>query len=219
MRFVRTEPMTAAPASWTGSRRSVLIGGLSLASVGLGGVGLVGCASNTPIQQVPEIRFQDEEPLRIAVDVVDIMDETAPEASSPEARGAFPTPPHKAMRNWGEDRLEAEPLGSGVARYRITQASVARELGDRPSGTDRLFGAEQRQTFTVRVAAELEVRRNDGGLVNAVSANSWGQESFAADADRFDLQRATDAFMRRVMADFDREMEAAIRANIANLLA
>jgi len=123
------------------------------------------------------------------------------------------------MRNWGEDRLEAEPLGSGVARYRITQASVARELGDKPSGTDRLFGAEQRQTFTVRVAAELEVRRNDAGLVNAVSANSWGQESFAADADRFDLQRATDAFMRRVMADFDREMEAAIRANIANLLA
>lgn len=192
-------------------RRQVLAGGLGLAAAAV----LAGCAIEAPpAAEIPEIRFLDKAPFRLKASTVEIVDEAPLAAGSPEWDNIFPTLPHKAMRNWGQDRLVAEPSAVNIARYRISEASIEYSPGEKVKG---VFVPDRREKFLVRVAADLEVRLADGNLMRAVSGKSWGEESILADANPADRKLAVDGLVRRVMADFDREMETAIRANMADL--
>lgn len=192
-------------------RRRVLAGGMGLAAAAV----LASCTSGPPpAPAIPEIRFLDKPPFRLKASAVEIVDEAPAAPSSPEWENIFPTLPRNAMRNWGQDRLVSEPSAVNIARYRISEASIEYSPGEKAKG---LFAPDRWEKFLIRVAADLEIRLADGNPIRSVSGKSWGEESILADADPFDRKLAIDGLVRRVMADFDREMEAAIRANMADL--
>jgi hypothetical protein len=198
------------PNNW--SRRQVLAGAAAFA--GLAAVS--GCASPPPpAPAIPEIRFNDAPPIRLDVAAIDITDEAPSAPASPDWGNVFPTLPRTAMRNWGEDRLAAEPSATGLARFRIVEALVSHRMGEPVKG---VFKAPRRETFTVRVAGVLDVPREAGKPAGTASANAWGEESLEVDTEPYARKQALDGLVRRVMADFDREMERAIRANMADLL-
>ncbi len=125
-----------------------------------------------------------------------------------------PTVLRTAMRNWGQDRLVADPLAVNIARYRITEAAIEHSLGEKVKG---VFKPDRREKFLIRVAADLEIHQGDDTLIRSVSAKSWGEESILVDEKPHARRLAIDSLVRRVMAGFDREKETAIRANMADL--
>ena len=198
------------PNSW--SRRQVLAG-----VAAFGGLAIVsGCASPPPARPaIPAIRFNDAPPIRLNVAIIDIADEAPPAAATPDWGNVFATLPRTAMRNWGEDRLAAEPAATGEARFRIVEALVSHRMGEPVKG---VFKAPRRETFMVRVAGKLDVPPEEGKPAGTASANAWGEESLEVDTEPYVRTQALDGLVRRVMAEFDREMEQAIRANMAELL-
>ena len=208
--MLRSTPSTLNRMS-NPSRRLVLAGGLGLAAT----IALASCANEQPAAlNLPEIRFQDKAPFRLKASAVKIVDDAAVAAGSPEWANIFPTLPRKAMRNWGQDRLVADPAAANIARYRISEASIEHSLGEKAKG---MFKAARQEKFMIRVAGDLEIRQPDGILIRAVSGKSWGEQSVPVDAKPADRKLAIDSLVRRVMAGFDREMETAIRANMADL--
>ena len=193
------------------SRRRFLIGTTAFA-----GVVLAGCATPPPPEPaIPEIRFLSKPPFRLKAAVVDIVDEVPPAAPGPEWGNVFPTLPRTAMGNWARDRLVADPLAANMARFRITESAIQHTLGEKVKG---VFKPDRREKFLIRVAADLEIRQPDGLVLRSVTGKSWGEESILVDEDPTARKKAIDGLVRRVMTEFDREMEAAIRANMADLL-
>ena len=115
--------------------------------------------------------------------------------------------------------MVATKSSTDVARFRIAESQLTRTVEDKPSGLGNLFDSAPRETFTVRVAAHLEVRRSDGSLVQAVTGKAWGEESFATDLELPARRIGVNELVKRVMGEFDHELAAAIRANMANLVA
>lgn len=192
-------------------RRRLLAAGLAVGSLAL----LAGCAGEPSSRpEIPEIRFLSTPPISLRVPQIAIVDEAPPDPPGPAWANVFPTMPRAAMRNWASDRLAADPSATGSAAFRITEASVEYKAGEPVKG---LFAPERRESFLIRVAADLEVRRADGSLEKTAVGKAWGQESFPVDQEPYARRLALDALVRRVMADFDREMEQAIRANMADL--
>ncbi len=192
-------------------RRRVLFA--ALAAAVLAAVG--GCATDaqTP-PPIPEIRFLSEPPIRLKASAIDIVDDTLSATSALEWGNIFRTLPRAAMRNWARDRLVADPLATETALFRITEAAIEYSAGDKVKG---VFKPDRREKFLIRVAANLDIRRADGSLAKTISGKAWGAESILVDEEPAARKLAIDGLVRRVMADFDREMTASIRANMADL--
>jgi hypothetical protein len=191
------------------SRRVFVAGALSIPLVTL----LAQCAPK-PVMHIDEIRFTGMPKLPIAVDVIDIVDETPSASPGSDYSGVMATPPRTALRNWAQDRLQATKTREGVGRFRIAEALVQHSTEANKSGVSGLFSKTPQETFTIRVAAHFEIRRNDGSLVKVVTAKAWGEESFPTDLELPDRRRAVNDLVVRIMKDFDREMESSIRANM-----
>jgi hypothetical protein len=188
---------------------------LGVAGAGVAATAMASCASPEPDTKVAEIRFQDRPPLRLKASVVDVVNEAPPAPTEMNWANVFPTMPSVAMRNWGEDRLVAAGTPPGIARYCVTSALITHTIGEQASG---LFAEGRRETFRIDVAAVLDVRRDAGGASRSVSATAWGEESIPVDEDPWQRRFFINGLVKRVMADFDRQMEGAIRANMADLL-
>ena len=199
------------------TRRQAVLGGAAFAGLAAASA----CSTPPPSEPaIPAIRFDAAPPIRLNVGAIGISDETPAPPASPDWGKVFATLPRDAMRNWGEDRLAPAPVpaggAAGTARFRIAEALVQHQPGEAVKG---VFKAPRRETFTVRVAGVLEVPPQDGRAGGTASANAWGQESLEADTAPYARKLALDGLVRRVMAEFDREMERAVRANMAELLA
>jgi hypothetical protein len=195
-------------------RRFVLLSGALLA----GGL-LANCTTRPVPATIPEIRFQGTPPLRLRVAAIDVLDETPAANAGPDFSGVLTTSPEQAMRNWAEDRLAATKTASEIARYRIVQSDVMRKVEDKLSGIKNLFKGAPLETFTIGVAAHLDVLNANGGLIKTVSGKAWGEQSFPLDLELPERKKGVNALVLRVMTDFDREMDAAIRANMVDFLA
>ena len=193
------------------SRRRFIATGLAAGSV----LAIGACASPPPPNPpITEIRFQAKAPIELPAASISIRDDTAPPPPSPDWSNVFPTLPKTAMHTWGEDRLAAGRTTDGSAVYRITEAAIEHDPGKPVKG---VLDPKRRETFIVRVAAVLEIRRADDTVAGTSTGQAWGQDSIQVDEEPYARRKAIDDLVRRVMAEFDREMERVIRANMAKL--
>lgn len=116
------------------------------------------------------------------------------------------------MRQWAEDRLQA--FGPhGVARFTAVTAAVAEDRLPRVKGAIGLFGNAPGVRYTMTVEGRVEITAADGEQAMA-SARVARTKSLEGNRTRAERQRFWADLVTSTMAEFDRQMEQAIRRHL-----
>lgn len=102
-----------------------------------------------------ELRFEDQNPIKLKVSKVDVISEFTPSFRRPNVEHLFPISIEKTAKTWARDRLEAVDFSSDkVAQFIIKDASVTEEL----ETTDKVF---ERDRMKYRATLNVVIRISD----------------------------------------------------------
>ena len=177
------------------------------------GLTLAACESPPPRPTYPDIRFTDEQPIRLAVSAVDVQSDFKPTFQSPHVEHLFPVPPERAAENWAHDRLQA---GGGAARARFTiqDASVTEtELKKKSEGVTGAFTKEPAERYDASLQAKLDIVDDHGMAVRTVTVKVARSQEVLEGITPNDRDNTWYAMTKALMADFDKQMSAEISAH------
>jgi len=207
-------------ASLTDERGSLAIsGGRSfVALVALLALSIVagGCAAPAErVEPTPAIRFVEDPPIALDVDRVEhatpVSGDTATSANDAFAE-VIGVRPEAVVRQWADDRLMASG-SDGVARVTAVTAAVTEDRLPRAKGAVGLFGSAPGASYTMTVEGRVEIMAADGGQAMA-SARVARTKSLEGNRTRAERQRFWIDLVTTTMAEFDHQMEQAIRRHL-----
>ena len=125
-------------------------------AAGLGMV-LVGCApSAPPLQQLPEMTFRTEAPLKFKVARVEVISQYRPTGQPPHIEHDMPVAPENAIKRWVQDRIA--PTGRTQTLRVLVRNAEATET---PLKTDQtmtgLFKREQAARIHLNIDVALQI--------------------------------------------------------------
>lgn len=181
-----------------------------------------GCAAPGEVTAPPaDLRFADEPPISLDVEHVQAAPaqgaaKTALEGADADGYAMFTealgASPEAVVRQWAEDRLRAAGR-SGAARFAVVDASVREDKLPRAKVLDRLFGNGAGARYTMTVEGRLEIVAADGQRAMA-SARVVRTKSLEGNRTRDERQRFWTELAETTMAEFDSQMERAIRQHL-----
>ena len=181
---------------------------------------LTGCAAEVPVQSFPQITFRHLQPLDLRV--VDIrVDEALPAPAADAAdnvTAGLPASPGRALSQWARDRLRVAGSTRATARFTILAARVLRKDLKVEGGLAAVFRKQVDRRFDGLVEAEIEIIDERG--VRRATARAKAERVITVREDDTIADRRQKLFemTEKMMADFDREMEKAIRRHFAEWL-
>ncbi len=181
---------------------------------------LTGCAAEVPVQSFPQITFRHLQPLDLRV--VDIrVDEDLPAPAANAAdnvTAGLPASPGRALSQWARDRLRVAGSTRATARFTILAARVLRKDLEVEGGLAAVFKKQVDQRFDGLVEAEIEILDERG--IRRATAQAKAERVITVREDDTIADRRQKLFemTEKMMADFDREMEKAIRRHFAEWL-
>ena len=123
--------------------------------------GLAACETQ-PVPQFRELTFSQLEPIRLAVDNVEVIDAYRSPLRDPNVEHRFPTAPAAAARRWAEDRLIATG-GGARAVYTIIDASVIESPLEPTGGVKGIFTRDQSERYDAILQVKIDVFDDTGG--------------------------------------------------------
>jgi len=170
-----------------------------------------------PRQSFADLRFTNEPPLRLAVAALEIDEEYRPNFDPPHYEQRFPIPLPHVADTWAHDRLK--PVGtSGRAVAVIVDASAVEIRLPKKTGISATFTDQLDTQYNARVGIRVEARDDRGGTMRMAEAHAE-RSMTATEGTTFDERdRRLYQLESELMADLDRQLEAQIRANFANLV-
>lgn len=186
---------------------ALLIAGLVLASCG---------SSPPPPVSFPDLRYNLQPPIRLAVGVIRIASTFEPTLHWPQVEQSFPVPPQRAVLNWAHDRLLATDKESPyIARVTVRDASV-REVGPPEDlSRDDKSVTDHQERYEGRVAAKVEIIDYHGTAIRTADAESYasrivpaGTTLNARDQEWYDMTQ-------EMVGNLTRELERQIDATFA----
>ncbi len=178
---------------------------------------LTGCAAEVPVQSFPQITFRHLQPLDLRV--VDIrVDEDLPAPTANDVTAGLPASPGRALSQWARDRLRLAGSTRATARFTILAARVLRTDLKVEGGLAAVFKKQVDQRFDGLVEAEIEILDERG--IRRATAQAKAERVITVREDDTIANRRQKLFemTEKMMADFDREMEKAIRRHFAEWL-
>ncbi|MBL8659317.1 MAG: hypothetical protein JNM75_06135 [Rhodospirillales bacterium] len=174
-----------------------------------------GCTSpERATVQLADIRFTDAPP--ITLDVKSIEVDTGEAADSArrdrDVGDGLTHAPDVELRQWALDRLRTAGR-AGVARFEILSARVEEEKLPRAEGFAGLFGSPPGAVYTMTAEAQLEIDAADGRSAIA-SAKVVRTRSIEGNRTREERRRFFSELTETTMAEFDQQMEGAIRQHL-----
>ena len=175
------------------------------------------CATPEPAPTLPEMTFGHLPPLNLSVRSVGVVSEYAPPLQAPNVEHQFPTPPEKALRRWGTDRLKAGGK-SNDARFTIINAAVKETPLKTDRGVSGTFKVEQSERYAAEIEALLEILDDRGRTIGHASTRVTRSRTIAEDASLYQREKMWFKLTEDLMKDFDMEMEKNIRRYLVNWL-
>ena len=178
---------------------------------------LNGCAAEVPVQSFPQITFRHLQPLDLRV--VDIrVDEDLPAPAADNVTAGLPASPGRALSQWARDRLRVAGSTRATARFTVLAARVLRKDLEVEGGLAAVFRKQVDRRFDGLVEAEIEIIDERG--VRRATARAKAERVITVREDDTIADRRQKLFemTERMMADFDREMEKAIRRHFVEWL-
>ena len=178
---------------------------------------LTGCAAEVPVQSFPQITFRHLQPLDLrVVDIQVNQDLPAPAANNVTA--SLPASPALALSQWAQDRLRLAGSTRATARFTILAAQVLRKNLKVEGGLTAVFKKQVDQQFDGLVEAKLEIF-DERGIRRAMARAKTERVITVREDDTIaDRRQMLFEMTEKMMADFDKEMEKAVRRHFIEWL-
>jgi hypothetical protein len=202
---------------WTATTAYLRLRSLVHLTLVLSVLATAGCASGPEFGRRPEIAFASNRPLALNVAAMDVVSAFQASDQPPRVEERFPTAPETALRRWATDRLRAEGR-TGTARFTITDAAVIRTELPVTAGLQGLVRREQAERYDATAAATLEILDDYGNRLAFVEMRAERTRTVPEAARYDEVERIQFAMIETLMAEFDREMEKAVRQHLVGWL-
>lgn len=178
---------------------------------------VAGCAAQNPTAHMPQITFQHEVPVNLAVDRIEVVNAYKAPLAPPNVEHKMETTPAQAVEIWAHDRLKAagDPNGS-VARLTIDTAKLTEEKLPLTEGIKGTFTTDQAFRYNLEIAATLEIVDGGGQVMGHAETRTMRSRTTPENATLNDLHQVWFKMLEASMRDFDKEMELNIRKFLPN---
>jgi hypothetical protein len=176
-----------------------------------------GCAPGREPTPLPQIAFASDRPLVLNVAEVEVVSAFQASGQPPRVEQRFSTSPETALKRWPADRLRAGGR-TGTARFTITDAAVSKTQLQTTPGLRGLFTREQAERYDAAAAATLEILDDYGNRLAVVETRAERTRTVPESARRDEIDRIRFTMIDTLMAEFDREMEKAVRQHLIGWL-
>lgn len=176
---------------------------------------LAACATDEPLPgPVPTVGFSHLPPLNLAVGRVDVKSAYKSPMSAPNAEHRMPSPPERALFDWGLARLKAAGGGDNpaVAEFVIEDASVVETKLEKSEGFSGLFTYEPEERYDAQAVARLTVEGPQGSGAIRVTANRAIE--VRENATLAEREQKWVELVENLMADFNTQMEQQVAAHL-----
>lgn len=177
--------------------------------------GLAACATDDPLPgPVPTVGFAHLPPLNLAVGRVDVKSVYKSPMSAPNAEHRMPSPPERALFDWGLARLRSAggSDNTAVAQFVIEDASVVETRLDKTEGFSGLFTYEPEERYDAQAIARLTVEGPQGSGAIRVTANRTIEVH--ENATLAEREQKWVELVEHLMADFNAQMEQQMAAHL-----
>lgn len=191
---------------------------LSAAFVTIGMMLLTACEATIPAETLPELTFRHLKPIALNVTDIQFVDNRqANRRDTPDAGYKFPISPRVALLRWAKARLQVAGL-SGTARFVVHRAHVTETRLQIDRGIGGLFKKENSERYHADLEASMEIYDERNIRRAFASARTRETTTIREDASPNERRRIWLAMVERLMASFDRVMDARIREHMAGYM-
>ena len=168
---------------------------------------LLSCSSTSDVDAVPlrysEPRFQDQAPIELNVEKVDIISEFIPSFTRPNVEHLFPVSIEKSAKLWAEDRLKAHGFSSNkVAEFIIKDASVTEEI----EKSEELL-QKDRLKYRANLSVVLKITDKTNMSAAETSINAWRELKIPVDTKIAEKEKYWNDMVYKLFDEFNRRME------------
>lgn len=178
---------------------------------------VAGCAQPNPAFEMPQITFEHEPPLKLAVDHVEVVNAYHEPLAPPHVEHKMETTPAQGLKTWARDRLKAvgDPNGDW-ARVTIQDAEVVEKKLPLTQGLAGTFTTDQAYRYTLSVKATVDILNTRGQVLASADAQAMRSKTTPENATLNDLHLTWFHLLEGGLKDYDKAMEPNIRKYLAN---
>jgi len=163
------------------------------------------CASDKEVaepRRYKEPRFNDQAPIELLVNKINIVSEFSPLFTKPNVEHLFPVSLERAARIWATDRLQAADFGSHrTADFIIKDASVI----ETEEKAKDLFHKDSLK-YRATLMTVLKVIDENGSTAQT-SIEAWREIGIPADTAIDEKEKYWNEMVQHLMADFNVKMQ------------
>jgi hypothetical protein len=175
---------------------------------------ITACASNPPVQRLPEISFADKAPITLDVGQLEIVSEFKAPGHLPNYEHLMPVSPEAAAIRWAKDRLR--PMGrTGYARVVIKNASVIQTPLKTDKGVTGLFKEEQAERYDGTLDVDVQILDERHLPVGEVTARATRSRTTAEGITVNERDRELYEISEALIKDIDGQMDGLIHTYLA----
>jgi len=168
-----------------------------------------GTLYGTPEEEVPqyrEPRFQEEQPIELRVNRVDVSSDFTPSFTRPHVEHLFPVSIEKSATLWAHDRLKAGDFSSPkIAEVTIKDASVVEELEE----GSQIFDQDKIK-YSARLVVSVKVTDPQSLAQASTEVEAWRTLTIPASTDIAGKEQYWESMVRKLMNDFNTRMTSNI---------
>lgn len=190
----------------TSAKKILSLIGMSLTLTACGT--LFGTSDN--ISQYNEPRYQNEAPIELNVNKVDIISEFTPSFTRPNVEHLLPVSIEKTAKLWGQDRLKAADFSSSkIAEVIIKDASVTEELEE----ATQIF-EQDKVKYSARLVVSVKVSDPASMSQASTDVEAWRSLTIPANTDIVKKEEYWNSMVEKLFNDFNERMTSEINQNL-----
>lgn len=178
---------------------------------------LGGCQTPVQRQSFAEMTFTNLAPIEVNVAEIEIENIHKAKAGANHVETRFPVSPSKALASWARDRLRpVGGAGSGKLRLIITDGGVVETALRKDKSVAGVFTKQQSHRYDLSAGGRLEVYDAGGERRGFSTAKATRSITTREDINLNEREKIWYDATEKLMADFNRVMEANIRGYLSD---
>ena len=183
----------------TSTRKIISILALSLS---LSACGTLFGSHEEDIQRYSEPRYEQDQPIELKVNKIDIISEFTPTFARPHVEHLFPVSIEKSAKLWAQDRLKVADYSSNkIAEVIIKDASVVEELEQ----GSQIF-EKDKVKYAARLVMNVRITDPDSLSQASTEVEAWRSLTIPADTDIATKEEYWNSMVKKLLDDFNNRM-------------
>ena len=177
-------------------------------------ISLTACSTlfGTPdeVSQYNEPRYQNETPIELKVNKIDIISEFTPSFTRPNVEHLLPVSIEKTAKLWGQDRLKAADFSSSkIAEVIIKDASVTEEIEE----SSQIF-EQDKVKYSARLVISVKISDPESMSHASTDVEAWRTLTIPANTDIVKKEEYWNSMVEKLFNDFNERMTSEIYQNL-----